>query len=504
MAEFIPAKYVPAKRNNGKLLVDNNHFVYNLVKKREKKTYWGCQKKTSLGCKVTATVLCKLDENGEPDDEIVDIHGNHSHDSDLMLEASKRALDDGMELAKQDLNISPRSICANITKDLQSHNNAAAVSSLPKKSTIARKVQRARMKELDVPPCPKSWFDVKVPLPLTVNVSGEQFLILEDNLEEHRPEKILGFASPNCIEIMKTATQMFADGTFEICDNSLFFQMFIIICTTPTGINVPCAYFLLPNKETIAYKKVLSCLKNNFDITDPPIFHCDFENSIIRAVKDVFPTTRLLCCDTHFKRALRTNLQKHHLIAAYNSDPRLQQFIRYLWALSLLPIEDISKVWSEFVILNIPEVEDNEWPNVEPGDLDQFVTYFENTWIGGRNRRTGRPQNPKFKHGLWNKNEAILRGDDLTTNSSEGYNLQLKLAMPKSANLWNMIISIMKEDSLVALKLRDQAIATTSPPDNKQKAARQRRKEELHNLVGRYNLMDIKTWMNMVVAYYNS
>ena len=37
MAEFIPAKYVPAKRNNGKLLVDNNHFVYNLVKKREKK-----------------------------------------------------------------------------------------------------------------------------------------------------------------------------------------------------------------------------------------------------------------------------------------------------------------------------------------------------------------------------------------------------------------------------------------------------------------------------------
>ena len=172
--------------------------------------------------------------------------------------------------------------------------------------------------------------------------------------------------------------------------------------------------------------------------------------------------------------------------------------------LSLLPIEDISKVWSEFVILNIPEVEDNEWPNVEPGDLDQFVTYFENTWIGGRNRRTGRPQNPKFKHGLWNKNEAILRGDDLTTNSSEGYNLQLKLAMPKSANLWNMIISIMKEDSLVALKLRDQAIATTSPPDNKQKAARQRRKEELHNLVGRYNLMDIKTWMNMVVAYYNS
>ena len=96
-----------------------------------------------------------------------------------------------------------------------------------------------------------------------------------------------------------------------------------------------------------------------------------------------------------------------------------------------------------------------------------------------------------------------MRGDDLTTNSSEGYNLQLKLAMPKSANLWNMIIAIMKEDSLVALKLRDQAIASTSPNSNKQKVTMQRRKEELHNLVGKYNLTDIKTWMNMVVAYYN-
>ena len=90
-------------------------------------------------------------------------------------------------------------------------------------------------------------------------------------------------------------------------------------------------------------------------------------------------------------------------MAAYNSDARLQQFVRYVWALSLIPEEDITKVWERFVEKNVPEVEEDEWANVEPGDLEGFVSYVENTWIGGTNRRTGRKQNPKFRHALWNK-----------------------------------------------------------------------------------------------------
>ena len=504
---FIPAEYVPAMRNKGKLLKDNQSFLYNLSRKREKKTYWICQKKNQLGCKVTAVVLCKEDENGEADDEIIKIDGAHTHDSDLMLAAAKKALNDEVNAAKRDMNISPRSICANISQSLKSNQNAAAISALPKKDAIARKVQRARMKELKVPPPPKSWFETKVPLPLTVTASGDQFLIMEDNIEEHRPEKVLGFASPECIDIMKTATQFFADGTFDIMDKTLFFQMFVIICTAPTGVNVPCAYFMLPTKEALCYKKALSCLKDQFDIPDPPLFHCDFEQAIIKSVGEVFPTTRLLCCDTHFKRALRTNIQKYHLLAACNIDSRLQQFVRYVWGLSLIPVEDITEVWTEFVVKNIPDVEEDEWPNVEPGDLEDLVAYVENTWIGGRNRRTGKPQMPKFKHDLWNKNQAILQGEDLTTNSSEGYNLQLKLAMPKSANLWNMIMALIKEDSLVALKLRDQALTTTTPedsPGNKRKAARLQKKQDLFNLVKRYPDMNTKAFMDNVAAFYNN
>ena len=502
----VPAKYVPARRNKGKLLVDSNNFLYNLSRKADSRhlSFWHCSKKKANGCRVTATVLMKEedDENGTSD-EILSIRGDHNHDSDLMAEVAKKAVMEEVALASKDLNISPRSVMANITTKLQNSGQGHAINSL--KTSISRQVQRARERELDVPAPPKTWHDLKIPDVLTKNASGEQFLIMDEHIEEHRPERIIGFASPEGINIMQTAEQMFADGTFAVCDSTLFYQMFIIICTTQTGINVPTAFFLLPGKEALNYKKPLLCLKNNHGVPDPPVFHCDFENAIIKSVKDVFPSTRILCCDTHFKRAIRKNIQSHHLMAAYNSDARLQQFVRYVWALSLIPEEDIAKVWDKFVEKAVPEEEEDEWANVEPGDLEAFVSYVENTWIGGTNRRTGRKQNPKFRHALWNKNKAIMNDDDLTTNSSEGYNLQIKLSMPRSANIWKVIHCLIKEDSLVALKLRDQAIApnSDSSPNSARRSKQERRKAELYTLVSRYGEMPIKAWMDLAVNYYN-
>ena len=87
----------------------------------------------------------------------------------------------------------------------------------------------------------------------------------------------------------------------------------------------------------------------------------------------------------------------------------------------------------------------------------------------------------------------------------EGYNLQIKLSMPRSANLWKVIHCLMKEESLVALKLRDQAIATTSDssPNSARRSKQERRKAELFTLVSRYGEMDIKAWMDLAVNYYN-
>ena len=70
----VPAKYVPAKRNKGKLLKDNNNFLYNLSRKDDSRSFWFCSKKKGNGCSVTATVLIKSeDEENGAADEILSI-----------------------------------------------------------------------------------------------------------------------------------------------------------------------------------------------------------------------------------------------------------------------------------------------------------------------------------------------------------------------------------------------------------------------------------------------
>ena len=67
---------------------------------------------------------------------------------------------------------------------------------------------------------------------------------------------------------------------------------------------------------------------------------------------------------------------------------------------------------------------------------------------------------------------------------------------------------------MISLKLRDHALeANTSSssgdssiggtsPTTAREAARLRRKQELQNLVSKYNTMSIKSWMKMVVPFY--
>ena len=42
--------------------------------------------------------------------------------------------------------------------------------------------------------------------------------------------------------------------------------------------------------------------------------------------------------------------------------------------------------------------------------MEKFLLYFEQTWIGAKNRRTGIRERPKFAYALWNKFEALKEG----------------------------------------------------------------------------------------------
>ena len=67
-------------------------------------------------------------------------------------------------------------------------------------------------------------------------------------------------------------------------------------------LSVPVAWFLLPSKDTSTFKAALTHLKEEQDVDDPLVVHLDFELAEARALHDVFPTTRVVGCDFHWKQ----------------------------------------------------------------------------------------------------------------------------------------------------------------------------------------------------------
>ena len=92
--------------------------------------------------------------------------------------------------------------------------------------------------------------------------------------------------------------------------------------------------------------------------------------------------------------------------------------MRRLWALSFTPEEDIVKVYEKDILPAMPV---REAPDEEEGDgvgeesvhnynraMDNYLHYFEVTWVGAKDRRTGVRGAPMFAHALWSKYLAGL------------------------------------------------------------------------------------------------
>ena len=148
-----------------------------------------------------------------------------------------------------------------------------------------------------------------------------------------------------------------------------------------------------------------------------------------------------------------------------------------------MPKEHVVKVWEKLVLPVFPENEETDW-DVDNEDVNDFLDYLEKTWIGALNQRTGQRRNPKFKHELWNKYQAVLDEDPTTTNSSEGYNNAIQLSIPRNANVFSIIKQFITEDSLVEIKLRDAAIGSDPEEGRSRKKDWFQRQEDLKHLVG--------------------
>ena len=483
-----PATYKDAK-NGGKILLTSDGHEFSKNKDDGKKIHYVCRHKIRHGCKVTAAV-------SKETDQIVRVTGDHTHDTDILNKIAKTMEDDAVKAAATVPTVPPRTVMANLVAHLQ-EEHPMAVGYLSKSKTLSRKIQRERNKLTGCGPIPRVWDEMVVPDILRVTASNEEFLIVENQVAENVPAKIIGFCSPSARVVLNDSEEWYGDGTFDIAKSTMFVQVFILIAKSLTGVTVPCSYFLLPNKEYVSYKFMFQSIKN-LGVSPPRVFYCDFEAGIIKAMGEVFPETNIVCCDAHFKRAVRKHIQSSHLQTAYNSNVAFQTFVRYLWGLSLVPVDNVLSVWENYIVPNIPDDADVQWGAAED-DINDFIDYFEKTWIGGKNIRTNARRNPKFRHHLWNKFEAVCHGNSTTTNSSEGYNHALQMSLPNHANIWVVIKQFKSEDALMAVKLRDAAIGIDVDAGRKKVKEREQRRKDLFKLVSNFNNIPIEEYMQYLV-----
>ena len=496
------AVWVDSQKNKKKLLMDPYSVPLYFKSKEANRAYYVCSRKKTHNCPVSVSLDVMADM-------IVRVNGTHTHDSDLVANAVKKVVAEKLEAAKANPTVSPRSVFSDITSEVLSNSNTAAgLSSIPKYKTLAKSIQRKRKLELDCPAIPKSWHEMKVPEQMKVTVDNEPFLIMEERIAG-KDEVVWGFASSYGLDLMKKSDAFYGDGTFEMVKETKFSQVWVIVCPDST-ISVPTAWFLLPNKEYTTYKMILNCLKN-LGVEAPANFHVDFEAAAIKAIKEEYPESNIVGCTVHFKRCLRSHLQDKGLLHEYNSDSEVQTFIRYLWAMALVPPSQIVTVWEEFVMKNIVEADEDSADNDGEGDvardynmaMESFIKYFEGTWIGLVNSRTGMRKRPKFEHKVWNKFTAIMADEDETTNKSEAWNSASKGCMVMKPSIWSVINTFKKEESLARSRMQSAAMDTLQDSNPGRTKKREKRKASLKAVVGKFGSIPLKEWFNMAIAFYN-
>ena len=169
---------------------------------------------------------------------------------------------------------------------------------LPKQRSLARNLQRKRKASFGETVLPKTWADFDdVPEKFQLTNDGSPFLSCDEVIGK-AGERVLGFISPSLSEVLRGSSEWSIDGTFDITRWTLFsqvrsfclylfkfvtcyFQCWVVLGRLGS-VWIPCAWYLLPSKETLAYKTALLNLKDKMECPGPEVIHLDFEKAGMR------------------------------------------------------------------------------------------------------------------------------------------------------------------------------------------------------------------------------
>lgn len=129
----------------------------------------------------------------------------------------------------------------------------------------------------------------------------------------------------------------------------------------------------MSKKTKRAYQHVFNYIKENLIDLEGESIMSDFEIAMRRALKEVFPETKLLSCWFHFTQAAKKRAMKSPQLIPYllrNKEAR-EIYVKLL-SLPLLPWYDIDEEFKKLKIVALA--------NHRNFYLD-FINYYERQWI---------------------------------------------------------------------------------------------------------------------------
>ncbi|KRZ15883.1 hypothetical protein T11_5706 [Trichinella zimbabwensis] len=136
-----------------------------------------------------------------------------------------------------------------------------------------------------------------------------------------------------------------------------------------------------------------------------------------------------------------------------------------------------------------------------PDELQPLLDWFEDSYVGRRNRRGGGRRSPMFPMEMWSMYRWVVDGDSRTNNFAEAAHRRLKAELGMAhPTIWKLIDSLRKVQHARDL-FYEQLVAGHRPP-KKLKKYRDADKR-IGRIVRQYNDRDIITYLQGLAHNYD-
>ncbi|CAF3498212.1 unnamed protein product, partial [Rotaria sp. Silwood2] len=402
-----------------KPLFEHQGYLYTVNKQSGDKVIWCCRNYRHGQCRGRLHTI---------NNQVIQIIGNHNHEPNSSTGQVAAARTQMSDAAKQS-SLTTHTIVADAVSKLSDNT----ISSLPNLlKNLKRNVRRIRQRSQNPLSLSTTRDSIVIDLQFTITARNRTFLHFDSGSIYQR---ILIFSTKRQLKILENANYIYLDGTFSVV-TELYFQLYTIHATYLSHI-LPVVYILLPGKKQRLYKEMFQQIKNSIPNFDPPNIMIDYERATINEIQKQFPSSNLSRCFFHLCQNVYRAVIRFGLKTVYSENEDFAKQIRSLPALALLPVPD--------VIPTFDEIKAQFPAEGEPG-----LKYFEEYYIGVKDRLSRPRKAAKFDILLWNVNDNTIQGQHRTNNAVECWNNRFaSLINCSHPNFWKFLHDLKKEQSYV-------------------------------------------------------